>query len=392
MTKFAHLGDLHIGSRALNPKAPDGRNQRLVDFEQSALLAVEYALEQEIDFAIIAGDLLDDTNLMPASLSGAVHLVKMFTEAQVPLIVIGGNHDVAEAEGRYNALKFLAEHYPIELHLDQGYRDIAGIRLHLAPYRVISRAQRGRGQLEPFDFSTDTPNLLVAHGYAPGEGVPDIPEGTETVIPAEWLSDPRFDLCLLGHIHHHGEISDRVFYSGSTERRNFGEAAERPGFFIHQIERSGKSETISIPIDTIPKAQEANLPRPMVSHELNALEMTVPEVEAAVNELIDRASPGSMLRVVLDNVSESLGAEERKKWAQRHLDNGGFHFESTVRTQQVTELLSVAFKERPKDIAQGLAEYIEGQEETEDREEVLALAAELSAEARELVLAQDGGE
>lgn len=384
MTKIAHFADLHIGNSHLNYRAEDGRNQRLVDFERAALAAGKQALQESPDLAIIAGDFLDETNLMPGALSGAVKFIDLFAQAGVPLIVIGGNHDVPEATGRYNALTFLAQHHGIDLYLQQGQLDIAGLRLHFVPYRVISRAQRGRAELQPFNFSTAGPNVLVTHGYAPGVGVPEIPEEQETVIPPEWLDDPRFSLVLLGHIHHRGEIADNVFYSGSTERRNFGESDESPGFYIHQLGADGQISSTAYALAD----SHSDLPRPMLSYDLDAQGLSAEAIDQQISDWISDAPAGALLRVVLDNVPETISAERRQAWARQHIEQGGLHFETSVRTRQVSELLTVEFKKPPKDIGQGFQEYIQKQEVTADRQQLLDLAAEVSSEARDLVIAQ----
>lgn len=393
MARIAHLADLHVGFSHLNAKAADGRNQRLVDFEQAALLAADEVVRLEPDLAVVAGDFFHETNLYPAALSGAVQFCERLAAAGIPLIVIGGNHDEAESQGRYNSLRFLADHHNVQLHLDQGHLDIADVRLHLVSYRVLSRAQRGRGDLEAFEFSSTGPNVLVAHGYAPGIGVPEIPEGTETLIPPEWLVDPRFSLCLLGHIHHHGEIADHVFYAGSTERRNFGEHAERPGFYIHEVSGDGQTSSQSIYIDEIAAERGISLPRPMLNYELDTAELTVEEASEQVEKWIDEAPEGSMLRVVLYNVSAELDrSQARMDWERRHLKRGGFYFEASVQTRRVSELLDVKFEEPPADVAKGLLDFIARQrhESEEDRRFVTELASEVISEARERVMTAEG--
>lgn len=388
MARFAHMGDLHIGTSHLNPRAEDGRNQRLVDFENAALAAAEDAVSQNVDFCVVAGDLFDDTNLMPAALSGAVKFAEILRESDIEVIVIGGNHDEAEAIGRYSALQFLADHHGIRLYLDQTHVDIENVRLHLVSYRVLSRAQRGRGEILPFEFSDVKENLLVAHGYAPGDGVPDIPEGTDTEIPAEWLTDIRFKLKLLGHIHHLGEVAPDVFYSGSTERRNFGETGELPGYLIHEITSQGTSTTARILRDT-EAGQARNVPRPMESAPLNAEGKTAFEVDREVRNIVESSRPGAMLRIVLDNVSDAIDSDMRKAWEKHHRDRGGFHFEASVHTRRVSELLAVDFAEPPEDLAKGIADFIESQEMTDDRAEVLTLVENVIVEARELVMTQE---
>lgn len=392
MSLIAHLADLHIGYSHMNQRAADGRNQRMVDFERAALLAADRVIAARPDAAIIAGDFLHETQLYPSALTGAAAFCKRFADAGIPLIAIGGNHDEAEGEGRYNALLYLAERHGLELHLAQGTRDVAGVRLHLVSFRVISRAISGRGEIAAFDFSREHPNVLVAHGYAPGEGVPELPADRDVRIPEEWLSDPRFACVMLGHIHHHTRLREDppVFYAGSTERRNFGEAGERPGFWLHRFEGAELVESESHFIDEL---GDGELPRPMLDEQIDTREMTFDELDSRVRELVAAAPAGAMMRVVLDNVSEEIDRQKAKaRWEREFRERGGFSFEAVPRTRQITELLDVKFERPPVDVGKGLLDFIAEQTaELPEQEavEIRSLAAGLVSEAREAVLAQD---
>lgn len=392
MSLIAHLADLHIGYAHMTQRADDGRNQRMVDFERAALLAAERVVAARPDAAVIAGDLLHETQLYPSALTGAAAFCRRFTEAGIPLIAIGGNHDEAEGAGRYNALRYLAERHGLELHLEQGTRDVAGVRLHLVSFRVISRALSGRGEISPFEFSREDPNVLVAHGYAPGEGVPEVPPDRDVRIPEEWLTDPRFACVMLGHIHHHTRLREEppVFYSGSTERRNFGEAGERPGFWLHRFEDGKLAESEPVFIDEL---GDGSLPRPMTDERVDTRDMTFDELNARVRELISRAPAGAMMRVVLDNVSEEIDRQKAKaSWEREFRERGGFSFEAVPRTRQITELLDVKFGRPPVDVGQGLLDFIAEQTSDlpeQEAVEIRSLAAGLVSEAREAVLAQD---
>jgi len=386
------MADLHLGYTHLAPRAPDGRNQRMVDFERAALAAADRVVAAKPDAAVIAGDLLHETQLYPAALSGAAEFCRRFTEAGIPLIVIGGNHDEAESEGRYNALRYLAEHHGVDLHLVQGTRDIAGVRLHLVSFRVISRALAGRGEIQPFEFSSEHPNVLVAHGYAPGEGVPEVPGDREVRIPEEWLTDPRFACVMLGHIHHHTRLREDppVFYAGSTERRNFGEVAERPGFWLHRFDSQRLVESEPVFIDEL---GAEGLPRPMVDVQIDSKELTFDELDARVRQLISEQPEGAMLRVVLDNVSEEVDRQKaRAGWEKAFREQGGLSFEAVPRTRTITELLDVQFEQPPLDISKGLLDFVATQtEELADEEaaEIRQIAAAIVSEAREAVLEQE---
>ena len=392
MALIAHLADLHLGYSHLTARAPDGRNQRMVDFERAALAVADRVISERPDAAVVAGDLLHETQLYPAALSGAAQFCRRFAQAGIPLIAIGGNHDEAESEGRYNALRYLAEQHGLELHLAQGARDVAGVRLHLVSFRVLSRAQAGRGEIRPFEFATEMPNVLVAHGYAPGEGVPEVPAEREVRIPEEWLTDPRFACVMLGHIHHHTRLREDppVFYAGSTERRNFGEAAERPGFWLHRFDSQRLVESRAVYVDEL---GVEGLPRPMIDVQIDSKDLTFDELDARVRELIAEQPEGAMLRVVLDNVSEEVDRQKaRASWERAFRERGGLSFEAVPRTRTITELLDVKFEQPPLDIGKGLLEYVAAQTQElpkEEAAEIREIAAAIVSEAQEAVLEQE---
>lgn len=398
--KIAHLADLHIGYSHLNKKAKGGRNQRLVDFEEASLALAKAAVKNNPDVAVVSGDLFHKINMYPSALSGALKFIDVFTDAGIELVVIGGNHDESENEEHYNGLRFLGDHTPIKLFLHQDHYDIKNVRFHLVSYRLISRANDDRGILKPFEFDLNKANILVSHGYVSANPENDITVEHETLIPVEWLKDPRFDLKLLGHVHKHHEVMPGAFYPGSVERRNFGEVSERPGFYIHEIfpkgDASGKEgaiqtetnnysiETSSIYLDEV----SSNLPRPMLDYHFDLYQKDTEDFHNQITEIIQAAPQGAMMRIVIDRAPASLDkGQYRSVWEQLARKKSLLSFEASIRSQQMSQLMDVEFSTPPKDVGKGLLEYIGRQELLpEQRKPVIKLATEIITEATEKVL------
>jgi DNA repair exonuclease SbcCD nuclease subunit len=378
--RIAHFADLHIGFSHLSYRDPSGRNLRQVDFEKAALLAAKKAIAEKVDLAVIAGDFLHDTNMYPAALSGAVSFCNLFRKAEIPLLAIGGNHDEAEGEGRYNALRFLEKHHGLDLRLEQSHLDKEDVRFHFVSFRVLSRAASGRSEIQPF-LMGEGDNILVAHGYTPGQGVPVIPEDFDVEIPSDWL-EGKFRAAFLGHIHHHGEVKENVFYAGSTERRNFGEAHERCGFYIHNLV-DGQIQSESIFLDTL----DSSIPREMIYEEVETSGLTPRALDRMVLEVFDKHKlHGSIFRLVLNSVSPDLDrSRSQSLWEKEFRTRGGLHFEALARTKKMEELLNVEFSKAPSDIVRGFVDFI--QEEDADLKEE---AGEIMQEAREKIMAQEG--
>lgn len=383
--KIAHFSDLHLGYSHLNKKAADGRNQRLVDFENAALELAQSAVKEGVDVGVVAGDFFHRINMYPSSLLGGVAFANIFQEAGIPLLVIGGNHDEAETKGQYNGLRFLEDNKKIQLFLDQDTFDIDNARFHFLGYRAISRADKGVEPLREIDFKKDGQNILVSHGYfSHGDDNPF----SDIEVPKSIALHPNIDLVLLGHIHKLGEVDRRVFYAGSVERRNFGESGVRPGFYIHSLDRSGTLDSRPIYLDEVSKS----LPRPMLDYHFNLDNVDVDDLHSEVTSIIDKADSGAMIRVVLDNVPVSLDRKQyRFKWESQARQSDCISFEVSIRSQQMSQLMDIEFSAPPTDISVGLIDYIK-QQEIEDQEDVLDLAKEVITEATEKVILSEEGE
>ena len=384
MTRVAHLADLHLGYSHLAARDSSGRNQRQVDFEQAALLAAEKICSSQVDLCLVAGDLLHDTNVYPAALAGAVRFCKTITEADVPLVAIGGNHDEAEGEGRYSALEFLSEHAGLVWLRSQEHWDFEDLRIHPMSYRMLSRALAGRTTLRPFEWREGASNIFLAHAYVPGDGVPELPPGVEMEIPPDWISDERWSACLLGHIHHHGEIAPGVFYAGSTERRNFGESGEEPGFWLHDFEEGVLRQSVSVLLESLGEG----LPRQMIDVQIDAKGLSLRELDQKVLRIFDRDDiPGSMLRIRLLSASSEIDRRRTEKsWAREFRTREGMYFESVVETAEIAEALQVEFAGPPKDIARGFIDFLQKSGASAETQNI---AAEALAEARERLFAQE---
>lgn len=382
--KIGHMADLHLGERKLNRIDDFGRNMREIDFERAALAAADKMISEKPDFVVVAGDALHDTHVSGTSLNGAIIFAEKFKQAGIRLIVIGGNHDELETADRFNMLHIL-KHHGVELFLNQSHLDIEGLRLHLVSFRVLSRALHGSGALKPLDIAPDMPNVLVAHGYATGPGNTSPPEEVE--IPKEWLDDPRLDLILLGHIHHQTEVRDRVFYSGSTERRGFGERNEDPGFLIHDVGADGVRTSSFLVKDL----GIENTPRPMKQIEVDAAKLTIDELDAKVRKILVDDVKDTIVRLVISDVSGEYDRSKiRSVWNKIFQEANGFHLDVVTQTQRVAELMDIKFTSPPVDLKEAFHEYLSAQKiDGADRLATLELGSEIIAVAHEKILAQE---
>jgi DNA repair protein SbcD/Mre11 len=86
------------------------RKERTRDFFEAFRDALEkYALGEQVDFVLIAGDLFEHRNIQPAILNQAQYCLQELQKAGIPVIAIEGNHDNRPYGTKTNWLRYLAD-------------------------------------------------------------------------------------------------------------------------------------------------------------------------------------------------------------------------------------------------------------------------------------------
>ncbi|MYB76555.1 MAG: exonuclease SbcCD subunit D [Chloroflexi bacterium] len=85
--KFLHAADIHLGYQQY------GLEQRYDDFSEAFRWIIDTALEERVDFLLLAGDLFEKRTLDPRTLLIAVTEFERLREARIPVVAIEGNHE-----------------------------------------------------------------------------------------------------------------------------------------------------------------------------------------------------------------------------------------------------------------------------------------------------------
>ena len=281
--KFLHLADVHLGMENYGRIDPStGLHTRLKDFIKCFSFAIDIALEEKVDLVIFAGDAYKNSNPNPTHQREFARQIYRLSEAEIPVIMINGNHDNPVSFGKAASLDIF------------DTLNVSGIRVVTKPELLDIETRSGPVQIfglpwptknlfltkeEYKDFNDEestkeiqkraskkikeyarmmkpgTPAIFTAHlaaaeaSYSGSERSAII--GRDPVFSTQVLAQKEFDYVALGHIHKFQDLNlnnhPPVVYPGSIERINFGEEKDDKGVCLVNIE-NGKTSYEFIPL------------------------------------------------------------------------------------------------------------------------------------------------
>ena len=264
--QLLHFADLHLGIENYGKLDPTtGLHSRLLDFRHCLEAIFDAAIERDVDAVLFAGDLYRTPAPNPTWQREFALQLRRLRQAQIPIVLVVGNHDTPAAFGRatsvdvFNALDLSGTHVVrsprlFTLTTKSGPLQIAGLPWPTRHYlrtdeaylqlpqedmlREIGRlcARQIRDFADRLDESV--PAVLVAHVAAAGALFSGSERtaliGADPTLLTSDLANPAFDYVALGHVHRHQDLNPggipAVVYSGSVERVDFGEERETKGF------------------------------------------------------------------------------------------------------------------------------------------------------------------
>ncbi|MEB3274720.1 MAG: metallophosphoesterase family protein [Prochlorothrix sp.] len=251
MPCFLHLADIHLGYSKYNNAT------RTLDFFYSLQDVLwRYAVEQPVDFVVIAGDLFEHRNILPGVLNQAQLCLTMLRDAGIPVITIEGNHDHRPYGTKSSWLRYLAgqeqlillepDHHQTDEAIFQpwdpqaktgGYIDLdCGVRVvgsnwygSSAP-QTIEALAAGLRCLPP----PPGPTVMLFHHGLEGE----IARYSGALRENELLPlrDAGVTYLALGHIHKNYERGGWIFNPGSLEANSVAESQYERGVYRVTLE------------------------------------------------------------------------------------------------------------------------------------------------------------
>ena len=410
--RILHFSDLHIGVENYGRIDPQtGLSTRLIDFLYSLDQVVEYAMTQDVDLVMLAGDAYKGRDPSQTHQREFASRLARLSNAGIPVFLLVGNHDLPSAVSRATAVEIFStlevphvtvgdnlQNYTVET--KSGPLQILAVPW---PKRsgILSREEsRGLTILEVRDEIQD--RMTAAIGRRAEELDPDVPAilaghvtvngatvgsersmmlGQDHVLLAGALGRAQLDYVALGHIHKHQVLrwdNPMVVYSGSLQRVDFSEENDDKGFCV---------------IDLDPAAPQGRRLTDFNFHRLDArpfvtVDVTVPSgnldpTEAVLSAIARKDVADAVVRV---RVSLPPEAEPHLRDSDLREALRSAHYVAAVNRESTGEgrrtRLS-AESAQGLEPMQALKLYLDGREvEQERREKILRRAEELLDEER----------
>lgn len=310
--KFMHIADIHLGYQQY------GLKERFNDFSKTYLFLAKKAVEEKVDFVLLAGDLFHKRTVEPLAMRAAIEGLKKLQKSKIPVLAVEGNHEKPFYKAQTSWLDFLDAMGYIQLlsprykggkaelspYGDSGgaYVDLpSGVRVYGLKYYGASTSkaiQSFTEALQSLDQEGVNYSILMMHAGLEGQLAYTGRLKHNDLAPLK----KYIDYVALGHIHKPYTVEDWIYNPGSPETCSMEEAAwpER-GYYIVSFDPDSKQKH-----EAQLRAPER---RPFHRFHLKVDNLQSPNVVYdAVKNLVDReqktVSPGSnpVIRLTLEGI------------------------------------------------------------------------------------------
>ncbi len=273
MIKLLHFADAHIDIANYGRHDPDSALPvRVMDFLNALDQIVETAVTEKVDLVIFAGDAYKDRNPQPTFQREWGKRIMRLSQAGIPALLLVGNHDISPAAGRAHTLQEFNTLAVPHIHAADRVRlwtpDELGVPAQVITVPWVSRSRfvtreetAGMTTDEVYEYmeeqlqsrvskwveraDPDIPLILTAHASVQGAKYGSeraVMLGHEIVLSGGMVNNKKLDYVALGHIHKHQLLSGEgihppIVYPGSIERIDFGEAREKKGFVMAEVDK-----------------------------------------------------------------------------------------------------------------------------------------------------------
>jgi len=281
--RFIHCADLHIDSPLKGLRKIDPRYAEWIRAatRRSFIRLVDMAIDDEVNFVVIAGDLYDGD--WKAADTGIFlnRQLKRLVDADIPVFAITGNHDALSVVTRSVKWPEAARCF-----------GNAAESVEIPDIGVVIHGRSFGDRYEDADFVAGYPpptpgsfNLGLLHTSLSGAA------GHAKYAPCSpaQLAAIGYDYWALGHVHvpRVVQTTPHIVYSGNIQGRDIGETGER-GCFVVTVDHARKPSPHFVALDDVRWKR----------------------IELAM-EAIDAENPDQVVEVAIEAIQAEIPSEER---------------------------------------------------------------------------------
>ncbi len=365
MFKFLHAADLHLDSplKGLS-RYEDAPLETMRQATRGAFEnLVRTAIDEQVAFVLIAGDLYDGDWNDHATGSFFLKRASLLRDAGIPLFVIAGNHDAANKMTKTLDLRGIAtmldHRRPQTCHLDHWNVTIHGqsyARQDVSDDLSLSYPAAVKGNFNVGMLHTCASVVSEHPNYAP--------------CSLEGLRNRGYDYWALGHVHNRQVLhaSPQIVFPGNLQGRHARETGPK-GAYLVTVQDDHSTDLEFRPLDVfrwehvqvdVSKASTAEDALQAVNEALTTASSRTDGLPAAVRvELVGRSAVHRQLTAKQDRYRESIRVEAYQVAANEFwLEKIQFHTqpqqssrtsESSGAWGQLSEQLQ-SFREQPEEL------------------------------------------
>lgn len=255
-TRFLHVADCHLGKWQYN------HSERFNDFGRAFLHIVDVAIDANVDFMILAGDLFEKRAVDVRTLNQAMRALTKLRNQGIPCLAIEGNHERPYYSEQVGWMEFLATHdllillnptfaegaaqlQPYKNRRGSYFDPVPGVRVHGLRYVGAGTATAVEAYATALaQLPADQTDYTIFMAHAGVEGV--IPGQGGGLSHRQWgVLQPHVDYLALGHVHKPFSFDNWIYNPGSPETCSVMEAewADR-GYYLVQVDTSAPGAAV----------------------------------------------------------------------------------------------------------------------------------------------------
>ena len=294
--KFIHTADLHLGSR-LNINTDNSINDQYSNaVYDSFIKIIDGAIENEVNFVLIAGDVFDNESRSVKATRIFKEQCERLNEKNIDIFLINGNHDPYQIDGELLKLPSNVKVCESEkVSIFEVYDDDKLIA------RVLGQSYRGSAEsrkMATFYTTSDQSvyNIGLLHTQLDPNNTNYVP-----VSKKELIEHNHIDYWALGHIHDQRIINDHIpyiIYPGIPQGRDIGETGEG-GYYLVHLEPENTYYKFKSTSDYIFKKVTINLEE-MEEDSLSELNYFIKDKIEEYYKNLDKEVKGYIIRLVLE--------------------------------------------------------------------------------------------